>query len=393
MPIESLLRKGLEQALSFGEVGVQVAAYIGDDLVVDSIGCADLDSGRPVDENTLFPIFSVSKQIVATALYILVERGLVSVELPMAEYWPEFAAKGKDRVTVAQVLAHQSGVVSFGSPHPKSVDDLRDWDQVVANLAAAELAFTPGEKSSYQALNHGYMLGEIIRRTDPQHRSLSEFVHEEISEPLGIKDLYFGTPPSEHHRVATLTTEFTLKGMASDLIAQAVPAPMGFAPALRNDPAVWEAGWPSCGAIATASSVARFWAMLANGGEFRGVRILPEDRVRSFLTPRPFISGPDELMGFPFKMSTAGFYIAGPPWREEFMLGGDPNSNVLCGIGAGATLAFANLDLKLAVSICHNRMFDGHPGLPEETHPFAGIGRAIYQLVSKGPTALASLKA
>jgi CubicO group peptidase (beta-lactamase class C family) len=383
MATDPLLRSGLERALSFGEVGVQAAAYIGDELYFDWIGCADLESGRPVDGETLFPIFSVAKQIVATAVFIQVDRGLVDVDLPMCEYWPEFAVNGKERVTVAQVLAHQSGVVNFGSPHPKTIDDLSSWDQVISNLAAVDLGFEPGTKSSYQALNHGYLLGEIIRRTDPQRRTLSDFVRDEICVPLNITDLYFGTPQSEHHRVATLTTEFTLKGMASDRIAEAVPVPMGFAPAIRNNPVVWQAGWPSCGAIGTASSVARFWAMLANGGEFGGTRVLSEDRVQSFLTPRPFVEGPDELMGFPFNMSTAGFYIAGPPWREEFMLGGDPDSRVLCGIGAGATLAYANLDLKLAVAICHNRMFDGHPGLPEETHPFAGIGTAFYQLAGQ----------
>ncbi|MCW2801679.1 MAG: beta-lactamase, partial [Aeromicrobium sp.] len=206
------------------------------------------------------------------------------------------------------------------------------------------------------------------------------FVADEICAPLGISDLWFGVPPSRHDRVATLVSTFTNKGQSTELLSQAVPAVMDTTPEIRNRPAVWEAGWPSCGVIANASSVARFWAMLANGGELDGVRLLEEDRVWSFFEPRANTDQRDALMGFPFRMSTAGYYIAGPPWREEILLGADPNAHVLCGIGAGGTVAFANLDLRLSVSICHNRMFDAHPSLPEDRHPFAGIAEAIYRL-------------
>ncbi|MDB5687354.1 MAG: serine hydrolase, partial [Rhizorhabdus sp.] len=185
-----------------GEIGIQVAAYLGDKLVIDCwAGVADPDTGRAVDGDTLFNVFSVTKAVAATAVHVQAERGLIDYDAPVALYWPEFAQNGKGDITVRDVLTHQTGAPQM--PPGTSPETICDWDFIAEGLAGLT-PILPKGKPAYQAMSFGWLLGEIVRRTDPAHRDFRDFIRQEISEPFGIADLWVGIDDAVEPRIAKL---------------------------------------------------------------------------------------------------------------------------------------------------------------------------------------------
>ena len=181
--------------------GLQVAAYLDGKLVVDAwAGVADVDTGRLVDGDTLFPVFSTTKGIMATVIHRLVERGLLDYEWPIARVWPEFAANGKSAITLRQALSHMSGIPQMPSGIGRA--DLGDWDRMCAAVAGLTPQWRPGSNMVYHAVTFSWILGETARRVDG--RSVSQMIREEIARPLGIEDLYVGLPDALGPRVAVL---------------------------------------------------------------------------------------------------------------------------------------------------------------------------------------------
>jgi CubicO group peptidase (beta-lactamase class C family) len=182
----------LEDLVDSGrELGVQVAACLNGELVVDTwAGVAD-SAGHPVDGQTLFPVFSVSKGIAATAVHLLVDRGLLRYDVRIAELWPEFGAHGKDKVTLAHVLEHSAGVPFF--PAGLAPDDLADEDEITALIADQRLAWEPGTRTGYHSLTFGYLVDRAIRGATG--RTLEAVIRDEIAVPLGLEDDLFITPP------------------------------------------------------------------------------------------------------------------------------------------------------------------------------------------------------
>src|SRR5215211_2486985 len=146
--LESLVRER-------GEVGVQVAAYLDGKLVIDTCaGLADEASGRPVDGETLFTAFSISKGITATCIHILADRGFIDYDEPIGSYWPEFAAKGKAKTTVRDALTHRAGIPQ----DPAGVDSgmVGDWQAVCRATADLEPLWEPGTEIGYHPLTYGW---------------------------------------------------------------------------------------------------------------------------------------------------------------------------------------------------------------------------------------------
>jgi CubicO group peptidase (beta-lactamase class C family) len=158
------IQKVIDELVEAGtERGVQVAVYRDGEQVVDAVaGVADPDSGRPVDPGTVFYNYSIGKAAASTVVHRLAERGLFGYDTPVAELWPEFAAHGKQAVTIRQVLDHTAGVP--GIPLDTTVEDLCDWDKICAAVADQELWWEPGTKVGYHAYTFGYILGEVVRR-------------------------------------------------------------------------------------------------------------------------------------------------------------------------------------------------------------------------------------
>jgi CubicO group peptidase (beta-lactamase class C family) len=369
------IHAALVRATELGEQGVQVAAYVDGELVVDAwIGDAR-PGGPPVDGDTLFPVFSVTKAITSTALHVQAERGYIDYEQPVATYWPEFAVNGKDRIAVRHVLSHQSGVPQM--PVGVTPELLGDWEWMTQSVANFSPMFEPGTSSAYQSLVFGWIVAELVRRTDPAGRDFGTFVREEICEPLHISDLWIGLPDSELSRVAHLSSILPRGRVDGETEMSIAAKPDAVAPDahVHNLSVVQQACHPGAGGIMSARDGARVFAMLANGGILDGVRLLSEDRVRSFTTPRPNGHLLDQVLLGGNRVApligNAGYWLAGS------VFGAGPG--VIHHGGAGGSQGFADLDRRLGAIICHNRMFDG-VAPDSDAHPFRALADAVLEI-------------
>ena len=183
-----------------GEVGAAVCVYLDGRPVVDLWGgVADAVEGRPWQEDTLVLVYSATKGVTATCANLLVQRGLLDPEAAVAAIWPEFAANGKGEITVGQVMSHQAGLPCVEGDF--TLDESLAWQPMVATLAAQAPVWAPGTKHGYHMRTYGWLVGEIIRRADPAHRSVGAFWRDEIAEPLGL-DFWIGLPEELEPRVA-----------------------------------------------------------------------------------------------------------------------------------------------------------------------------------------------
>lgn len=375
--LDELMQAALTEATSYGEKGLQVAAFLGSDLIVDvAYGPAD-STGRPVTPETLFAVFSLSKAIAATALHLQAERGLVDYEQPVARYWPEFGAHGKGDILVRHVLSHQSGIAQM--PEGVTPELLADWEWMTTRIADFRPWFPPGTKSAYQSLVFGWLVGEVVCRTDPQQRTFDKFVRDELTGPLGVSDdLWFGVPDEHLPRVAELTSTLSRDRLPNETELSLAAKPDAVAPDahVHNRRVMQQAVYPGAGGIMTARAGATVLAMLANGGEFNGAKLLSEDRIRRFLTPRPHGDELDEVL-FGGNRVTAPIGTAGYWLGAGTVLGGGPG--ILRHGGSGGSLGWVDLDRRLAVVIAHNRLFEGYDPTSRD-HPFAAIGRAVLAI-------------
>jgi CubicO group peptidase (beta-lactamase class C family) len=364
-----------------GEIGVQVAAYLKGEPVVDVWGgLADETTGRRVNGDTLFPVFSVTKAVTATALHIQAERGLIDYDKSISYYWPEFAAHGKGAATVRDALTHRTGIPLM--PAGVSPEQMCNWDWMIDQLAKMEAQFTPGTTSAYHSYTFGWIIAECVRRTDPKRRPFGRFVQEEICQPLGIDNLFIGIPDAAEARIAKLTNMPAPPAgtpAPGPLRMGAIPGQVGVVQEVFGRGDVRRACIPGAGGIMNARSEARFFAMLANGGEFGGVRLLSEQRVRSFSTPRMNPGEVDHVLARVLNLGISGFHLGGQSPPAPPVIGRNPHT--LSHPGAGGSIGWADPDARLAVGICHNRMFDAQT--PQD-NPLQRIGDAIRQALGVG---------
>ena len=183
------------------ERGLQVAAYHNGKLIVDAWGgLADAATGRAVDGDTLFTVWSVTKGITATALHILADRGMLDFDRPVATYWPEFGVNGKQNITLRHIMSHTAGLPQM--PEGATAADTCDWELMTSRIAELTPVWEPGTAMGYHALTYGWLAGEVARRVDG--RPFAQIVQDEICRPLDIDALFLGIPDEVEPRVATL---------------------------------------------------------------------------------------------------------------------------------------------------------------------------------------------
>jgi len=347
--INERVQRAIEEMVESGaEQGLQVAAYQHGEQIIDAVaGLADPKTGRAVTSETPFYCYSVCKAAASTLVHMLAERRALTYDTRVAEVWPDFAARGKDGVTIRQVLNHTAGVP--GIPLTTTIEDLCNWDKMCSTIAGAELWWKPGTKIGYHAYTFGYIVGEVIRRVTG--KPISQLLHEEVSGPLGVeRELYFGMPPSEHRRLAVLEDapmppDFQMPAMPPDL-PMFKAAPMSLMPnaAFGNRPDTLAADIPA-GGKTSARAIARMYAALL--GKVDGVQLLTPARLKQATTER--VTGQDEVFGMP---TTWGLgYSIGVP-------GGNPqDSQTAFGVGGvGGSFAFGDTATGLAFALTKNRL-------------------------------------
>jgi CubicO group peptidase (beta-lactamase class C family) len=262
------VRATFERGFEKGELGAAVSAYVDGRKVVDLWGgWADADRTREWQGNTIACTFSATKGITATCAHRLIERGQLDLDAPVAAYWPEFAQAGKGEITVRMVLSHQSGLPWATARYP--ADKRLDWLTVTDALARSTPVFEPGSRSEYHGGTFGYLVGEVLRRSDG--RSLDTFFQAEIGAPLGA-EFMFRVGPEDGHRCAEMTGPEDMVG--------------------GSNSRVWRtAGDGSATSFTTADGLARVYAALARGGELDGVRVLRPETIDAAIEEQPLTHG------------------------------------------------------------------------------------------------------
>lgn len=277
--------------------GAAVCVYHRGEPVVDLWGGYRDDEDTLWTRDTMAPSFSTTKGVAATLLHIFADRGLIDYDERVATYWPEFGQAGKSRITVRQVLSHQSGLYHIRQMIDH-VDRMLDWKYMIGAIEATKPAHPPGERTGYHGLTFGFLVGEIIQRVTG--KKFSTLVQQEIARPLKLDGLYIGTPRRELPRAAQLLFPDVTRrlaqtslgdklekgasglskalghiGLDSDLssIFDAL-APRGVSDFDFGSPESLRAAIPAANGLFTARSLAKMYATLANGGEFEGVRLL-----------------------------------------------------------------------------------------------------------------------
>ncbi len=373
------------------ELGAAVAMYQDGLPVVDLwAGVADQETGRPWAEDTLVLVYSTTKGATAACANLLAQRGLLDVDAPVTEPWPEFGQAGKAEIPVRWLLGHKAGLAAVDAD--LTLQQALAWEPMVRALEAQAPLWEPGTAHGYHATTFGWLVGEVVRRADPGHRSLGTFFAEEIAGPLGL-DWYIGLPPALEDRVAALPGALVPDEARTDpelmelinafmgpdtMLGRALGAPSDVwaEPGVWNRPAVHQAEIPAANGITDARSVARFYAGLvadlpaaADGSRPAAKAVLEPDQIEAARTVQT--DGTDLVLMGESKFGL-GYLVA-----SEFSPYG--GARAFGHAGAGGSLGFTDPENGLAFGYVMNKMnlnLSGDPrtqALTEAMYRAAGV--------------------
>ena len=366
------------------ELGGACSAYYRGDKVVDLWGgIRNKQTGEPWEPDTMVVVHSATKGLAAMTLAIAHSRGWLDYEERVAKYWPEFAENGKERVTVRQLLAHQAGLFAFDEPVDRST--VADLDRLAAVMARHKPAWEPGARQAYHGLTLGFYEGELMRRVDPQHRSLGRFFQDEIGTPLG-EDFYIRLPEDiPNSRLATLSppgrVEMLIGFRPLRLMVVGMNPRSNIHRALAVNPgtAIYlDERWvyarnlevPAGGGVGTARAIAHAYGVFGGGG--RELRLRQETL---------------DLLAAPAVAPTRGFYDECLKGEVQFSLGfmkpctnwrfGGPRS--FGSPGTGGALGFADPDASLGYGYVTSRMGMNFSGDPRDV----ALRQALYEALAE----------
>jgi CubicO group peptidase (beta-lactamase class C family) len=286
----------LAALLDAGDVGGSVAVFVDGEAVVDVWGgFADADRTIPWQRDTIAGVFSVTKTMTALCALILADRGDLDLDAPVARYWPEFAAAGKDGVLVRHLLSHTAGLPDWDGP----VEEIYDWPAATARLAAQAPQWEPGTAAGYHSLTQGFLVGEVVRRITG--RSVGDFLKDEVAGPLGA-DFHIGLSAEHDSRVAP---SIPPPSRDEDYLASApgaaeTPAAATGIRVRDGNSIAWRrAQIPAGSGFGNARSVALLQSVMACGGTVRGVRLL--SRAGCERAWEEQFSGEDRRLGMPMR--------------------------------------------------------------------------------------------
>jgi CubicO group peptidase (beta-lactamase class C family) len=355
------VRDAFESSLA-DEVGAAVAVTVDGEPVVDLWG-GEARLGEPWQEDTLVNVYSTTKGMTAICAHKLVERGQLDLDAPVAQYWPEFAAAGKQDLPVRWLLSHRAGLPAVAKPlEPEA---LYDWGAMANALAEQEPWWKPGEKHGYHALTFGFLVGEVVRRISG--KSLGTFFREEVAEPLGL-DFHIGLGVENDTRTADMiplpradagapVPEGPLGQMMKDMADPTTMTGAAFANPRMAENAMNTREWraaeiPAANGHCTARALAHVYGALSRGGEIDGVRVLESETIENAIVEQSF--GPDAILGqLPMRFGL-GFML-----RQDLMPLG-PNPRTFGHPGAGGSVGFADPDARIGFGYTMNKM---HPAM------------------------------
>jgi CubicO group peptidase (beta-lactamase class C family) len=350
--LKPLFRENFER---FGELGAAVSIWQNGNPVIDLYGgFCDARHEKPWESDTLVLIWSATKGIgSACVLHVLQEHG-IGIGRRVAEFWPEFAQAGKEKITLAQLLSHQAGLCALDARV-----DILDYSAVIEALEVQKPLWPPGTAHGYHARTFGFLLDELVRRI--AGKTLSRYWREVFAEPLGL-DLWIGLPEEQNPRVATVYaaksgTPPKPKKFYSDLTTPGTLARKTFSSPYglqsvsgMNTPAVRAQPIVSFGGIGSAPALAKFYSMLANGAKLDGQTFFSEETI-SWMT-MTLADGMDRVFQIPTAFS-AGF-MKDPRTTARRMFGTSPNA--FGHPGAGGSQAFADPETRMSFAYVMNQM-------------------------------------
>jgi CubicO group peptidase (beta-lactamase class C family) len=329
-----------------GDVGASVAVTVDGAPVVDLwAGTCTTDAGpdRAWERDTIINVWSTTKTMSFLVTLMLADRGVLDLEAPVADAWPEFGVNGKGAITTKHFLSHSAGLPGF--EQPTTPTDLYDWDLICSRLAAQTPWWEPGTASGYHAVTQGYLLGEVARRADG--RTMGTFFADEVAGPLGA-DFHIGTGPEHDERVAHVIP------LAADIGADTTPGsiarrtfetmPLNAAESQTRE---WRrAEIPAAGGHGNARSVARAMSVLANEGTVDGTTFLAPETCHSIFEEQQ--SGTDLVLGLPVRLGL-GFGLK----SDDMPL---PNDRCCYWGGWGGSLAIVDMENRISYSYVMNEM-------------------------------------
>ena len=339
------------------ELGAACCVYHRGEKVVDLWGgIRNASTGEPWEEDTMVLVYSTTKGMAGLAMALAHSRGLYDYDVPVSTYWPEFAQAGKGTITVRQLLAHQAGLFALDERVDSAI--VADPDRLAVLLARQKPAWAPGTFQAYHGITLGFYESELLRRVDPEHRTLGQFFQQELADPLGL-EFYIRLPQEiPDSRLATLQHTRRARAMFT------VPVPFLLAaltPRSRLRRCLWGSELPektdriyarnfevaAGGGVGTARAAACAYGEFATGGKSLGLR---EKTLRELMAPpRPPRRGFRDAclkVEVPFSL---GF--AKPSPRNPF---GHPSS--FGAPGTGGSFAFADPHAQLGYAYFPNRM-------------------------------------
>ena len=347
-----LFRENFE---NFGELGAAASILQNGKPLIDLYsGFCDARHEKPWEANTLVLVWSATKGIGSACVLHVLQEHRIGIDRGVAEFWPEFAQAGKEKITLSQLLSHQAGLCALDARV-----DILDYGAVIRALEVQKPLWPPGAAHGYHARTFGFLLDELVRRI--AGKTLSQYWREVFAQPLDL-DLWIGLPEEENPRVATvyaaksgrppepkkfysdLTTPGTLarKTFSSPYGLQSVSGMN--TPAVRAQPIV------SFGGIGSASALAKFYSMLANGGKLGEQIFFSEETI--LLMTTTLSNGMDRVFQIPTAFS-AGF-MKDPRNAARRMFG--PSLNAFGHPGAGGSHAFADPENRISFAYVMNQM-------------------------------------
>ncbi len=361
--VETEFRKNFPER---DELGAACAIYHKGEKVVDLWGgYRDLDRRAPWQEDTLILVYSTTKGLAGMTLAVAHSRGLLDYDESVATYWPEFAQGGKETITVRQLLSHQAGL--SGLDKPLDLKTIADPDALAATIARQKPAWEPGTRHGYHGISLGWYEGELIRRVDPQHRSLGRFFQEEIAKPLGL-EFYIGVPPTvPDSRIAAIKAFRPVRML---LHMNTMPRGMVLAlmnprsltsrslnqikdkkvrsPADLNKPEFRAVEMPALGGVGQVRSIAKAYGVFATGGGELGITKKTLDALTTPATP-PSLGIRDMVLHVDTSFSL-GFI-------KPFPAFGFGSSEKSFGTpGFGISFGYADPDAQIGFAYAPNRM-------------------------------------